>query len=290
MKRIGIYAHYDAQAEVKDYVIYHLRALRPLCDRLIFVSTAPLAGRAIERAEEHCDQVRLQENVGLDFCMWKPVIAETDLSSCEELVLMNSSVFGPIRPLEPIVDRMSHAQCDFWGMTDSNQHGWHLQSYFLVFKRAALISRSFSEFWASVLPYRDKSQVIRSYEMGLSIYLTEAGLRGEAVVPLRSLFPSGHRALLYRYQNLNVMYFYPSRYLDHGMPFVKTSLLRCNPIGVPLEPVRRRIRDAGYDERLIEFDSSVVTAKLSLKPSRVYFLLLQPTITSALERLTGNGV
>ena len=40
MKRIAIYAHYDARGEVKRYVLHTLRHLREECDEVHFVSTA----------------------------------------------------------------------------------------------------------------------------------------------------------------------------------------------------------------------------------------------------------
>ena len=56
-------------------------------------------------------------------------------------------------------------------MTDSFEIRWHVQSYFLVIKRRALQSLAFSQFFNAVLPYRDKDQVIRSYELGLTRFL-----------------------------------------------------------------------------------------------------------------------
>ena len=252
--RLGVYAHYDPRGEVKDYVVYCLEALRPLCDRLIFVSTAPLDEEARRRARLRSDVLLERSNVGLDFGMWQAALSREVLADHDELLLVNSSVFGPLWDLAPIVARMNARACDFWGMTENFEPDWHLQSYFLMFKQPVLRSSIFADFWASVLPYRDKFQVIRSYEVGLSLLLSDAGFLGEAAVPNRALFPPEPWDLFYRYKRRNATCYYPERLLDRGMPFVKAHLLRDNPINIRLGPVWQHIQSSAYDERLIEFD------------------------------------
>ena len=131
---------------MKRYVEHSVRRLREECDELHFVSTAPLPPTELARVRPWCTELRLRENVGYDFAMWRDVILGLGLSDVDELVLTNSSVFGPVRSLRSAFERMADVSCDFWGMSDSEQLGWHLQSYFLVFRRSALAHPSFLEF------------------------------------------------------------------------------------------------------------------------------------------------
>lgn len=255
MKRLGILAHYDAQGEVKGYILYLLEALRPLCDRLVFVSTARLDAPAVARAERLCDQVVARhENTGFDFRMWQSVLLSTRLDDYDALLLANSSVFGPVFALEPIVRRMEAARCDFWSMTENFEHTWHLQSYFLGFKKNLLRAPEFLGFWRSVQPWRHKQQVIQNGEVALTVRLSKAGFTGLAAFPLAAL--AKHPSLagkIRRWQN-NPTTWHPAPLLDCGMPFVKVSVLRTNPCGISLRRLRRKIRSTGYDERLIAFD------------------------------------
>ena len=286
-KRLTIYAHYDAEACLRRYVTYYLDHLRSLSDRLVFVSTAPLGPQEVERAERHADDVFLNDNIGFDFGMWKQAIQQHDLNDYDELVLTNSSIIGPLSPLEPLFERMAKSSCHYWGMTENFDHAWHLQSYFLVLKRSVICSDAFAAFWNGVLPYHDKWQVIRSYEVGLSVYLHDMGFRGEAAIPAASLFPDGPAALLYKYKKRNSTCYYPTRLCDHGMPFVKLELLRDNPISVALAPVYERIKRAGYDTSMVEFDRPAVREDNS---RNLYFRWLQRPVTSLTERLLGlNG-
>lgn len=251
--RLAIFAHYDAEGRVRPYVIRHLAALREVCARTIFVSTSPVDGsRAL--LEPLVDEIRLRDNAGYDFGMWADAIAE--LPECDELVLTNSSVFGPLRSLSTLFAEMADRACDAWGITENYDHAWHLQSYFLVFRKSALASEAFRRFWKSVLPYRDKEQVIRAYEVGLSKFLVENGLELQALVPHARLWMTGASEWMRPlYRGLgNLTCLAPMQLLHHGMPYVKVELLRDNPARVDLRPVWRALDMAGYDRALVEFD------------------------------------
>lgn len=257
MKRVGIYAHWDGRAEVKRYVEHFLCRLRAECDEVHFVSTAPLPDIELDKVRRWCMDVRLRENIGYDFVMWRDVILGLDLADVDELVLTNSSIFGPVRSLRGAFERMAGVGCDFWGMSDSNQLGWHLQSYFLVFRRTALEHPGFREFWRSILSYRDKRQVIYSYELGLTRFLTECGLVGRALVPFHDvaqippLWPWSRRRWM---TATNPSVCLPFDLLERGMPFIKVEVFRDNVAKLPLRSLERAIRATGYDVTLLEFD------------------------------------
>jgi rhamnosyltransferase len=250
MKRTAIFAHYDHQDEIKPYVSFFLRRLRDVCDEIFFVSTARLSKGELAKVRQFAVDSALIENAGFDFAMWKHGMAKIDLDARDELVLTNSSIFGPIYALGPVFERMARTGCDFWGMTESFEISWHLQSYFLAFKRRAIDSRALSSFFAGVLPYRNKKQVIRSYEVGLGDFLIENGLRAAAVVPRAALLKASPKLK----RVCNPTCDHPVDLLRGGMPFVKVELLRDNPSRVRLSPVYRAMEKAGYDMTMVQFD------------------------------------
>lgn len=270
MRRLVLYAHWDPGHRVKRYVTHALERLRGDCDRLVFSSTAGLPPEEVQKVRQYVDEVRQRENFGFDFAMWRDALDATDVRSWDEIVITNSSVVGPIYPLRPIFDRMTATGCDFWGMTESVMFATHLQSYFLVFRKALLCSNVFGRFWKSVLPFRDKMQVVRSYELGLTRYFHDEGFRYAALVGhvdlasrlRRGRFPHQQFGRLYRarrridatvWQNhkKNPTYLYPLELLDLGMPFVKYELFRDNARRFPLERVYETLEKAGYPRSLI---------------------------------------
>jgi len=254
MKRAALFAHFDHQNEVKPYILYFLKCLRELCGDIIFVSTSPLPPSEFDKLQHLVSRIELRENSGFDFGMWHHALGLIDLSQYDEIVLTNSSIFGPVFPLSPIFERMQHDPCDFWGMTDSFEIRWHLQSYFLVLKSAVLRSTALTRFFDAVLPYRDKFQLIRSYEVGMALYLSENGLRPAACVPTGSWCESNSQQKRIRKGRQNPTLLYPIQLLQSGMPFVKAQLLRDNPKRIALKPVWRAVEATGYDVSLIEFD------------------------------------
>lgn len=263
-RRAVIYAHHHPAALVRPYVEHHLRHLGAVCDRLLFVSSTALSPREVERAGAHADTVILRENEGLDFGSWQRGLAELRLDDVDELVLTNSSLVGPVRPLAEVFAQMEPRECDFWGLTEGLTPLRHLQSYFLVFRRRALRSAAFQSFWSSVLPYREKAQVVLSYEVGLSRFLIERGLRPGVLFPYESVMSEFYGRWPRLRGRPNQAYTFAAFLLQRGMPYVKIEALR----GVAWHPrplalhrlaermrigsIRRELAREGFDLDLLE--------------------------------------
>ena len=141
--------------------------------------------RFVGATRDLADLVIIRDNTGMDFSAWVSALAlvEIKLGALDELVFMNDSVVGPLFPLQEAMTKMAASPCDFWGMTDSWQFGYHLQSYFLCFKRSALLSDALGEFLRSYPHPTSKDAIIRCGEIGLSRALVEAGLRPGVYCP-----------------------------------------------------------------------------------------------------------
>jgi rhamnosyltransferase len=253
-KRLALFAHFDAENQVKRYVAEYLARLKSVCHRIVFVSTSRLPERELATVRPHVESILLKDNTGYDFGMWQHALERTDLGESDEIVLTNSSVFGPIYPLGPIFGRMADVPCDFWGMTDNFEFRWHLQSYFLVFRREVARSEAFRSFFWSVLPYRSKGPVVLGYEVGLTTFLVDSGFRPGAFAPVESWASWTERRRMDLGRTWNPTLFHPKKLLSLGVPFVKAMLLRDNVGNVPLGPVYEAMEAAGYDLGLIELD------------------------------------
>jgi lipopolysaccharide biosynthesis protein len=242
MKRLAIYAHFRDQPQVAGHVLFYLQHLAELGFQICFISNSKISPASEATLKNLCERVIMRENTGLDFAMWQRGLAEYDLLQFDELLLTNSSIIGPVRPLAPLWQNPALGDCDFWGLTDNDELNSHLQSYFLVFRKRILHSTRFADFWRSVLPYKDKQQVIFSYELGLSNWLEEGGFTRKVVFPQkdivaiyrqrRSLWRKYHDYYLYltlRGRSRNTSVIFPDLLLERGMPFLKTALLRESP-------------------------------------------------------------
>jgi len=228
--RVAIFAHYDAAGEVGERTLRHIEALSAIASEVVLVSNSPIDPAGIAALQGRGARVIVRENQGYDFAMWKCAIDGLDLSRWDELVLANSSVLAPLAPLTAAFERMADAETDFWGMTESTEFAWHIQSYFLVLRKAVLRSRLFQEFWAAFVP-RDKWETILGYEIGLSQKLLAAGFKGRSLAgDLGAGNPVTRR---------------PLEVLNAGVPFVKVDVVRRNPARINLVPVLERLKQSG---------------------------------------------
>jgi len=171
IKRVCVFAHYDKNNSVDNYVYFYLSSLKNITSDIIFVTVSNISTSHIRKLENEGIKVVTRKNVGYDFYSYKTGLETIELNDFDELILCNDSVYGPIFNLENFFMQMTINKSDFWGFTDSNQISYHLQSYFLVFKKSVIHSKRFKSFWDNVEVLDDKLLIIEKYEVGLSSIL-----------------------------------------------------------------------------------------------------------------------
>lgn len=285
--RLLIYAHFDPENKIQDYVRHSLSCMAKICNEIRFVSTSVLPDAEMEKIRPFISEALMVENIGLDFNMWKSSLRGVNLGDFDELVIMNSSIYGPVFDISPMFEEMSKTACDCWGATENYEHDRHLQSYFIVFRKSILISGSFKLFWDSVLPYENKKQIIRSYELGLSQWLISNGFILAAYCPWSSVvrYLEAHpdrtipfppvipkflrfyekrtrwilRLLKREYKPINPSVAFPLELMEIGFPFLKVEVLRDNPYKKDLSGIFGFLRRENYPEAYL----------LSSKPAEV---------------------
>lgn len=279
-KRIVVFAHYDRRGRVHDYVHYYLLALRRVGYEIVFVTNSPrLEQQAIAALRPICALIIRRQNRGYDFGAYKDGLSLIgNLGAFDELILANDSVYGPFHDLASVLARCD-GSASVWGITDSWSKRYHLQSYFLLFRREALISPHMAEFWNSVRYVQSKEWVVSRYEIGLTQVLLRSGLRCASLCPYRrasaaladAVLTAGlldredlpDRHLRYVADTFNaVEYGRPLNSMHHfwdhliikmGCPFIKRELLAHNPARIPYvyrwEIAIQRV--SNYDTNLI---------------------------------------
>src|SRR5208282_1656041 len=101
MKRLAIYAHYSRSPEVAGHVLHCLQSVAELGFEICLVSNSELSAASEASLKRFCGRVIVRENTGLDFGMWQRGLSECDISGFDELLLVNSSIIGPLQPLAP---------------------------------------------------------------------------------------------------------------------------------------------------------------------------------------------
>jgi lipopolysaccharide biosynthesis protein len=257
-KRVAVLVHFSRRGAFLRYFRYMVEELERSGFAVIIVSNSPKIDRkAVEALLPRCALVLHRRNVGYDFGAWREGILQIpDLAAVDQLLITNDSVFGPLHELDTVLQQFDPATGDVWGVTESFDTRYHLQSYFLLFHRPVLQDEKFLKFWQGMRYIENKRVVIFKYEIGLSQMLVKAGFRLRALNPYRDLVGarlakslgteddkhflmddfSTHvlQTISLGYPLNPTHYFWDLLVIDFRCPFIKRDLLEKNPVGVPM--------------------------------------------------------
>lgn len=101
MNRLALYVFWEKDGIVRDYVTYYLNALKEVAQDIIVIVNGKLSAEGRKKLEELGADILVRENEGLDFAAWKAALEDIGwdkLSLYDELILCNSSCYGPVYP------------------------------------------------------------------------------------------------------------------------------------------------------------------------------------------------
>ncbi|MFR7397280.1 MAG: rhamnan synthesis F family protein [Streptococcus constellatus] len=226
MKRLLIYVHFNKYDHISRHVFYQIEHMRPLFEKLVFISNSKLSLSEVEKLREKklIDEFIQRENTGYDFGAWHDgmaLVGFDELKEYDSITVMNDTCFGPLWDMEPIYQKYeSDSEVDFWGMTNHQEVkqrnlfiNEHLQSYFISFKNRLIQSTVFQKFWQSVENYIDVQKVIDNYETQYTKKFVDAGFKYQTIlntIPLKDDF-----------FHSNFTIHYPHVLLENHVPFIK---------------------------------------------------------------------
>ncbi len=192
MKRIAIFVHFDIHDKVDDYVVFYLKSLKKAVDDIVFVSASKLDEKELLKVKPYAIHSIVRENIGYDFASYRDGFAylkqQNILKNYDEVVFCNDSAYGGFHSFKNMFKAMEERKCDFWGLTDTYMHDYHLQSYFLVFRKSVFLSEVFDNFIKSVTVQKTKDDVIQKYEVGLSSMLFKNGFKSSSFIDVHSFY------------------------------------------------------------------------------------------------------
>jgi len=222
MKSLLIYAHFNAENTVSSYVFHTLNHFLKLNFNIVFATTSPLNNEASKKLAAKGIKIINVENIGYDFYAWKTAIVEPSiaLDKFERLVLLNSSVYGPFFSLKKFLSNLEQKNAEVIGATLSYENKKHIQSYFFYFKKSALESKAFNEYWNNFIPYSDRQNTIDAHEFGFSAHLESSGLKLDAFYKAED--------------NLNPTLIHPEALYKAQLPFFKFTKISKRKHGLVL--------------------------------------------------------
>ncbi len=261
-RRACLFAGYDADGLIDDYVLDYVRELSRHAD-VYYLSDGYVDPAEMGKLAEYTRGAWAISHGAYDFGSYsllaRKLVGWDVLDEYDELVLANDSGYL-LRPLDQVFEEMDRRACDWWGLQltrhdfDKTSNGGrplsqdevkrqmvgervmdeldhlHISSYFLVYRRPVLSDSGFRQRLNQVAPQSEKALVIYKYEIGLSRYLMCRGFDFSTFIPeLYAFHP------LYTDQYFEL--------LERGFPILKRNFLSENSRDVPdLVRWRDRVR------------------------------------------------
>lgn len=200
MKRLGIFFFYEKNGDVDDFITYYLRDLARNLTELIVVCNGKLSKQGRAAFEEFTDQIIVRENKGLDVWAYKTALDHYGwqrLSEFDEVVMTNSTLMGPVRPLKEMFDAMAErTNLDFWGLTihhgaEGNpfkgKHFYnylpvHIQSHFIVYRKKFIQSKELQNYWDTMPMIESYTDSVQRYESVFTKQFADKGYQWDVYV------------------------------------------------------------------------------------------------------------
>ena len=226
MERLLLYVHYNQHNKVDNHVVYQLKQIRHIYDKLIFISNSQISSPDYEdlTKEVQIDYFLQRKNEGFDFAGWKDglmLLGFETVSNYNSVTIMNDTCYGPLWDLLPHYEYYDEQDIDFWGMTshpamlpDRNFIPKHLQSYFIVFKKSLISSPYFAEFWERIRNFTTVQEAIEFGEIYLTTYFKGKGFKYSSLI---------ENDVQQNKSTVNLTIVRPEILLDYKVPFIKVK-------------------------------------------------------------------
>jgi CDP-glycerol glycerophosphotransferase (TagB/SpsB family) len=256
VKRICLFAGYDPDNVIDDYVVAYLRALSRHAD-IYYLADCSMPVSELEKLRGIAKSAWAGRHGTYDFGSYsmlaKSLVGWDRIEQYDELLLVNDSCYLA-GDLDAVFNRMDSRRCDWWGLqatkgiaktrdVASNQfkqpiplpivrasmldafendelYDFLIGSYFVAYRKPVINDSGFRKQLDSVAAQPNKQNIIQKYEIGLTRYLITRGMVFDTFIP--DLYPF-HPI----YTNWHF------RLIEEGFPLFKRYLLSSNHYQVP---------------------------------------------------------
>jgi lipopolysaccharide biosynthesis protein len=173
-------------------------------------------------------------NLGRDFGSHKEGFAHfrDSISQAERVFLGNDGLVGPLFTSE-YFSNLQNLREGLYSPTESFDKRYHLQSSHLLFAGSELVKDA-QRFFDSYPLYRNRENIIRHGEIGLTNWFLERGRRVTPLYETANLFLATPSPAQQMFElTCNHQHFFYDALLLAGFPFVKRELLLVNPLRMP---------------------------------------------------------
>lgn len=180
MRRICLFAGYDKNNKIQNYVVYMIKKLAQISD-VYYMANGKISPEELIKIAPYTQMFYTAVHQQKDFGSWQYIISKLGwekICAYDQLILCNDSVYGPLYDLEVIFKQMARRGYDFWSMTADYGYNFHLHRYFMVFNKEVMRNGNFQQFWQAV-PFTQNPKIS---ELELTPLLLKQGFAGNSYI------------------------------------------------------------------------------------------------------------
>lgn len=191
-KKVCIFAHYDANKKIADYVVHWSKSLLDWDCGIIFISSCEaLSQEEINKVKPYVSKIIVRPNHGYDFGSYCVGVYEAKkYDHMDYIVLINDSMFGPFYSLNRLHETLLDEGHDFFAILDApfdHNQKLHGVSCFLIFKKYVFKSSVFNDFFQNMIFLNDRNRVIYDQEIELSKVLLQNNFKLKSLCSCRDI-------------------------------------------------------------------------------------------------------
>src|SRR5690606_32129754 len=207
-RRICLFAAYDPDGLVDDYVVRYVREMSRHAD-VYYLADCSMQPGELDRLLPYTKGMWAFRHGEYDFGSWsrlaRDLVGWDWIEQYDELLIANDSCYL-IRELNGLFQKMDAVPCDWWGMQLTKRNfeevsqceadlprieeairgplgacelhvlnELHVSSYLVAYRKPVINDAGFRKRLDSVVAQEKKSSIITKYEIGLSRYLLSSG-------------------------------------------------------------------------------------------------------------------
>ncbi|RQV94774.1 hypothetical protein EH221_07085, partial [bacterium] len=189
MKRICLFAAYDPDGIIDDYVIHYLKELSQYAN-VHYLADCDMSGEQLSKIAPFTLSASAYKHGKYDFGAWSELINRIgweEIEKYDELILANDSQYL-VGDIGPYLTTMENRKLDFWaGLAVCEEYlggripleqfiesrniltiPFTFVSSFLVLSKELFSKAFIQNFFAEITPVENRLQVYEKYELGLS--------------------------------------------------------------------------------------------------------------------------
>lgn len=251
IKRICLFAAYDIQGIVDDYVVLYLKELSKFSD-IYYLADCEMKVGELDKLKGIVRQAWAIRHGEYDFGSYsrlaRDLVGWDIIDQYDELILANDSCYL-LKSLDDVFCKMDAQKTDWWGMQatqgmsviqddsrtrfvepipldtikekyldsfeDDPVYSFHIGSYFLVYRKDIINDKNFRKIINSIVKQKSKLLIIKKYEIGFTRHLIQAGYQFSTYID--DLYP------FHPIYTNNIF-----KLIEEGFPFFKRFLLSEN--------------------------------------------------------------